>query len=252
MQGVSYIWRYIFMADRFEDKAGKRPASRTRGQSRARGRQQSQRRTASAVNAQKSVTRSSGSRYRRRADREPNYGIIIGSAVAAVILVGGIIFALKGGFGKSSDSLIEETTYAVEETLDPNSIHEDVYLDISSFAAGAQLLNINGMNQQQVKEAIKAQYTWNLVVNNTNPMLSVFSMPELSMGETSSETAAEAEIQADNDGSEQTVEVENPYSSISIRPEASSFSVPDLIEVNLDEMIAQIFEDHKSRESQET
>ena len=241
------------MADRFEDMAGKRTASRARGQSRARGSQQSERRsTSSRVNSQNNTTRSSNNRYNRRPDREPNYGIIIGSAVAAVILVGGLVFALKGGLGGSSNSSIEETTYAVEETLDPNSIHEDVYLDISSFAAGAQLLNINGMNQQQVKDAIKAQYTWNLVVNNTNPLLSEFSMPELSSGESSSETAAEAGIQADNDGTEQTVEVENPYSSITIRPEASSFAVPDLIEANLDEMIAQIFEDIKSKETQET
>lgn len=242
-----------FMADRFEDMTGKRPASRARGQSRARGSQQSERRsTSSRVSSQNNTTRSSNSRYSRRPDREPNYGLIIGTAVAAVILVGGLVFALKGGLGGSSDSSIEETTYAVEETLDPNSVHEDVYLDISSFAAGAQLLNINGMNQQQVKDAIKAQYTWNLVVNNTNPLLSEFSMPELSSGDSSSETAAEAGIQADNDGSEQTVEVENPYSSITIRPEASSFAVPDLIEVNLDEMIAQIFEDIKSKETQET
>ena len=241
------------MADRYIDNGGKRPASRARGQSRARGSQQSERRsTTSRVSSQNNATRSSNSRYSRRPEREPNYGIIAGSAVAAVILVGGLIFALKGGIGGSSNSSIEETTYAVEETLDPNTIHEDVYLDISSFAEGAQLLNINGMNQQQVKEAIKAQYTWNLVVNNTNPLLSEFSMPDLSSGESSSETAAEAGIQADNDGTEQTVEVKNPYSSITIRPEASSFNVPDLIEVNLDEMITQIFGDIKSKESQET
>ena len=92
------------MADRYIDNGGKRPASRARGQSRARGSQQSERRsTTSRVSSQNNTTRSSNSRYSRRPEREPNYGIIAGSAVAAVILVGGLIFALKGGIGGSSN-----------------------------------------------------------------------------------------------------------------------------------------------------
>ncbi|SFG07616.1 VanW family protein [Oribacterium sp. WCC10] len=247
------------MADRYDDIGRARPASRARGKSRARGAQPSgysSSRHGSAAGSRNGSSRvgtqHGSSYYGRKPDRNDNgYIVLIGAAVAAFVIIGGLVFILKSGFS-GGDSIKEETTVAAE-TFDPDSIRDDVYLDVSSFAPGAELVNMKGMNREQVKNAIMATYEWNLVVKNTNPSLADYSMPALGETETSAETTGEKteEVQ-DNDGSEQTVEVDNPYANITIRPEVESFAVPDLIEANLDEMIDQIFADYESKINQKS
>ncbi len=237
------------MTDRFDDNERSRASSRARGQSRSRN---SQHTTRNGERYSSGSTRQNGGYYGKGPyDKGSNYGIIIGGAVAAVIIVAGLFGLFKGGFGGKSSDIIEDTTMAATETLDPNSVHDDVYIDVSSFAPDAELININGMNREQVKSAIEAVYSWNLVVNNTNPSIDDFAMPELSEEETGGETstAATQQEQHDNDGTEQMVEVDNPYSGITIRPEAASFAIPDLIAANLDEMIEQIFTDYEQKKT---
>ncbi len=240
------------MADRFDDTGKNHATSRARGQSRSRGSQHAAKSGARYTSS--GSTRQNNSYYSRKPDDNGlNYGIIIGGVVAAVIVVAGLFGFFNGGFGGGSGSkTIEESTLAATETLDPNSIHDDIYVDVSSFAPDAELININGMNREQARVAIEATYNWNLVVNNTNPSLDSFTMPTLTTSETAEETTAEAGQSQDDDGTEQTVEVDNPYSGITIRPEAASFAVPDLIAANLDEMIEQIFADYEQKSAQVT
>ncbi len=240
------------MADRFDDTGKNRATSRARGQSRSRGSQHAAKSGARYTSS--GSTRQNNSYYSRKPDDNGlNYGIIIGGVVAAVIVVVGLFGFFNGGFGGGSGSnTIEESTLAATEALDPNSIHDDIYIDVSSFAPGAELININGMNREQARAAIEASYNWNLVVKNTNPSLDSFKMPELTADETTEETTADAGQSQDDDGTEQTVEVDNPYSGITIRPEAASFAVPDLIAANLDEMIEQIFKDYEQKAAQDT
>ncbi len=242
------------MADRFDDTGKNHATSRARGQSRSRGSQHASK--SGARYSSSSNTKQNSSYYGRRPDDNGlNYGIIIGGVVAAVIVVAGLFGFFNGGFGGGSGSdILEDSTLAATEALDPNSIHDDIFIDVSSFAPEAELININGMNREQARAAIEATYNWKLVVNNTNPSLDSFTMPELTASETAEETATEEDAgqSQDDDGSEQMVEVDNPYSSITIRPEAASFAVPDLIAANLDEMIEQIFADYEQKSVQAT
>ena len=261
------------MADRY-DMERQRQASRSRGQSRARGSQNSVQggarysgsgsrsasgnRTAGtrAVSGNRtssgSGARRNNSYYERRPEgRDTGMGMILAAAVALVVVVGGIVVLLKGGIIGGGSS--KEETTAATEAYDPDSIHDDVYLDVSSFASGAELLNLKGMNREEVKNAIMATYDWKLVVTNSNPLIDEFTMPDLTTGETTAETTgSKSDEVSDNDGSEQTAEVDSPYSGITIRPDSKTFEVPDLISGKLEEMIDQIFADYESKKAQES
>lgn len=247
------------MTDRYDDR-GTRSASRGRGKSRARG-SQSQYPVQGGTRYSGGSGRTSSGKGMRRNDsyygRRPSgggseMGIILAAGIAFVVVVGGIIFAVSSGAfgGKSS----KEETVQATEAYAPGSIQDDVYLDVSSFAPGKELINMKGMNREQVKNAIMATYNWNLVVTNSNPSMENFVMPDLSSDETEAETTASGETSEvnDNDGSEQTIELASLYSGITIRPDAKSFQVPDLIAENLDEMIEQIFNDYETKRAQAT
>ena len=246
------------MADRYDDSVKNRAASRLRGQSRSRNSQRAAsgntRYTASkGKTTSYGSVRSNGYNNIRKDDNGSNYGIVIGLAAAVIIVAAGLFILLKSELtGGDSSGRVEESTLAATEVYDPNIIHDDIYIDVSSFAPDAGLVNINGMNREQVKAAIEATYNWNLTVNNTNPSIDDFLMPELSGSDETAETAkAEtAAEQADNDGSEQTVQVDDPYAGITIRPEKTLFAIPDLIALNLDEMVEQIFADCEEKAEQ--
>ncbi|WP_051671527.1 VanW family protein [Oribacterium sp. P6A1] len=250
------------MADRY-DMERTRSASRSRGQSRARGNQHSAQNgtrysggrasSGSRTASGNGVKRNDGYYGRRPGSGDSGAGLIIAAAVALVVVVGALAVAFKGGLMGTAGGSSGQETSAAAETYDPNSIHDDVYLDVSSFASGAELLNLNGMNREQVKNAIMDTYDWKLVVTNPNPLIDDFTMPDLNAGETAEETTgAKTSEVSDNDGSEQTAEVESPYSGITIRPDSRTFEIPDLISEKLEEMIDQIFADYESKKAQET
>ncbi len=242
------------MTDRYDDLGRSRAASRSRGKSRARGSQYAgqngARYSGSGSRASSGGSRRNGGNYGRRSGgNDYNMGMIVAAAVAFVVVIGGVAFAIKGMGGSP-----KEETVVATEAYDPNSIRDDVYLDVGSFASGAELLNLKGMNREQVKNAIMATYDWKLVVTNPNPSLENFTMPDLASGETAEETTEakkDAEV-SDNDGSEQTAEVASPYAGITIRPDAGKFEVPDLISDKLEELIDQIFTDYETKKAQET
>ncbi|ETP72316.1 Putative peptidoglycan binding domain-containing protein, partial [Lachnospiraceae bacterium JC7] len=249
------------MTDRYDDMSRSRAASRSRGKSRARGNQYSGQngarysgsgsRTSSGSRASSGGSRRNSGNYGKRSGgNDYNMGMIVAAAVAFVVVIGGAAFALKGLGGSSS----KDETVVATEAFDPNSIRDDVYLDVSSFASGAELLNLKGMNREQVKDAIMNTYDWKLVVTNSNPSMENFTMPDLTAEETTAETTEvgkDSEVN-DNDGSEQTAEVESPYAGITIRPDSGSFEMPDLISEKLEEMIDQIFTDYETKKAQET
>lgn len=240
------------MTDRYDDISRSRAASRSRGKSRARGSQYSGQ-SGARYSGSGSRISSGGTRRNngRRSDgNDYSMGMIIAAAVAFVVVIGGAVFVLKGMGSASSDN----ETVAVTETYDPNSIRDDIYLDVSSFASGAELLNLKGMNREQVKDAIMGTYDWKLVVTNSNPSLENFTMPDLDDEESSAETTAAGKDSgvSDNDGSEQTAKVESPYAGITIRPDSKSFELPDLISDKLGDMVDQIFTDYETKKAQES
>ena len=99
--------------------------------------------------------RSNGRSGGRRPKNNGHLPIII----AAVALFGSAaaVFALSRNAGFFHEA---ETTATETEYIDPNAIHEDLYLDYSAFKPGAELLNLKGMTKEQVIDFLKKSYTW--------------------------------------------------------------------------------------------
>lgn len=181
--------------------------------------------------------------------------LVLGAVLAFLIVGGGLVFAVRGGFvggAKESSAAAEETTQNVLYT-DTDTIHKDITLDLSALSPEAKSLNLNGMNREAVKQAIHDAYSWNLVVKNANPSIDSFKMPDLSVYDQVKETEARSTSgESDNDGSVQTVAVDNPYASVTIRPEATSFAIPDLIGEQVDTLVEQIFTDYEAKIAEES
>lgn len=183
--------------------------------------------------------------------------LVLGAVLAFLIVGGGLVFAVRGGFigggaMHESSAAAEETTQNVLYT-DTDTIHKDITLDLSAISPEAKSLNLNGMNREAVKQAIHDAYSWNLVVKNANPSIDSFKMPDLSVYDEAKETEpSSASGESDNDGSVQTVAVDNPYASVTIRPEAKSFAIPDLIGEQVDVLVEQIFTDYETKIAEES
>ena len=182
--------------------------------------------------------------------------LVLGAVLLFLIVGGGLVFAVRGGLiggTQESSAAAEETTQNVLYT-DTDTIHKDITLDLSAISPDAQNLNLNGMNREAVKQAIRDAYSWNLVVKNANPSIDSFKMPDLSVYDQEQETEARSSSsgESDNDGSVQTVAVDNPYASVTIRPEAKSFAIPDLIGEQVDTLVEQIFTDYAAKIAEES
>lgn len=182
--------------------------------------------------------------------------LVLGAVLLFLIVGGGLVFAVRGGLiggTQESSTAAEETTQNVLYT-DTDTIHKDITLDLSAISPDAQSLNLNGMNREAVKQAIRDAYSWNLVVKNANPSIDSFKMPDLSVYDQEQETEARSSSsgESDNDGSVQTVAVDNPYASVTIRPEAKSFAIPDLIGEQVDTLVEQIFTDYAAKIAEES
>ena len=178
--------------------------------------------------------------------------LVLGAVLLFLIVGGGLVFAVRGGFlgsTQESSEAAEETTQNVLYT-DTDTIHKDITLDLRAISPDAQSLNLNGMNREAVKQAIHDAYSWNLVVKNANPSIDSFKMPDLSIYDAPKETetsGTDSSEESDNDGSVQKVDVDNPYASVTIRPDATSFTIPDLIGDQVDTLVEQIFTDYKQK-----
>ncbi|MFO3714842.1 VanW family protein [Oribacterium sp. P9] len=196
-----------------------------------------------------------GSDYGRRSQDGPNMKLVLGAVLAFLIVGGGLVFAVRGGFvggSHESSAAAEETTQNVLYT-DTDTIHKDITLDLRAISPDAQSLNLNGMNREAVKQAIHGAYSWNLVVKNANPSIDSFKMPDLSVYDEVKETeTSSGSGESDNDGSVQKVAVDNPYASVTIRPEAKSFTIPDLIGEQVDAQVDQIFTEYAAAIAEES
>lgn len=180
--------------------------------------------------------------------------LVLGAVLAFLIVGGGLVFAVRGGFvggTQESSAAEEETTQNILYT-DTDTIHKDITLDLRAISPDAQSLNLNGMNREAVKQAIHEAYSWNLVVKNANPSIDSFKMPDLSVYDEVKETEmSSGSGESDNDGSVQKVAVDNPYASVTIRPEAKSFTIPDLIGEQVDAQVDQIFTEYAATIAEE-
>lgn len=172
--------------------------------------------------------------------------ILGGIFLLALIVAAAIFFVMRKG-----ESTSQETSGEVVETtaFDADVIQTDLYLDYSAFSSDGDttLLNMKGMTREQVADAVKAAYQWDLKVVNTNPNLDAFEMPELQEAEAVAEAEETADAAADNEGTAQEIKVEDPLSAVTIRPSKSEFAVPDLLAENLTAYVEQIFTDYREK-----
>ncbi len=230
-----------------------RTASRLRsGYTGPRNAEGSSRRTTSAKRAGSGYSYNSGSsgnNYDKRHDDEHSgRGFLIGGIAIAAVLVAGLGFLAKNTIFSARADATETTSMGAgaEETsaqFDPNVIRTDLYLDYSQISPDAKLLNMNGMDREQVENALKAAYTWNLIIVNANPSIDSFKMPELPK----ESDAASAKGSSDDEGTEEVTQVDNPLAKVTIRPEKTQYSVPDLIGEDIDSYVDQIFKDYESK-----
>lgn len=171
--------------------------------------------------------------------------IIVLAAIAVVVFILMKMGMIGGGKEESTSGTAAETT-AETTAFDENVISTDLYLDYSALKKDAEPMNLKGMNREKVTDALKKAYSWKLTVVNKNPSLDAFTMPELP---DEKESQASSDASADNAGTEEVVEVDNPLKDVTIRPEKGSFAVPDLIGSNIDCFVKQIFDDYKTNGS---
>lgn len=240
---TAYGWGIMAQYNGYQDRNG---SGRMRGQSR--GRTSGGSRGGDVRQAAGSRGYSGGSgRYSKYKKKKRNGmpPLLGGLGVLAIALI--CVFALRMGIPGGKNGEDESAPKESTEAYDPNVIHEDIYLDYSALDASAALLNLKGMNRQQLIDKLKGSYDWRLTVKNENPNLDHFKLPELSeQAETSSAGAGST----DNEGTEEIVKIDNPLKNVTIRPEKGSFAVPDLLSENVEQLAEKIFADYQS--SQET
>ena len=234
------------MAERYQN-------SRSRGQSRSRGAYSKEAGSASYGQVRRKTAsgrNSSGygpGRYHKKNRKDNNNMIAVLGVAAVIIVAGGLFFLTRHGLLKNGEAGTSAAAEVESTAFDPDVIRKDLYLDISAYNPNAEKLNLNGMNREALKQAIQDSYEWNLTVTNGNPNLDKFKMPDLSSINKNKETkAAETDANADNEGTEEITEVENPYKNISIRPEAASYTLPDLLAPHVDDEVERIFSDYES------
>ncbi len=234
----------------------RRGGSRARGASRGRnarkkasergGYSQETRKTTGSSGSRNSYSGNYGrnSRNRRGNGGSGKAGLAIGGVVAAAALVIGAAALFKSGLlghATIAESEVTETTALV---LDQNVINTDLYLDYSALAPNAELLNLKGMTEDEVLAKLQESYSWSLTVKNPNPNLDSFTMVDLEEESQKQESSGGG---ADDEGTEERVEVSSPYASVTIRPTKSEFVVPDLIQDTLKSYVDQIFTDYDSK-----
>lgn len=182
--------------------------------------------------------------------------LVLGAVAAFLVAGGALVFAVRGGYIGGRTDATETTVESTESIVlsNPDIINDDLYLDLSAIAPDAALLDMKGMNREQLKAAIQGSYSWSLTVKNANPSIDSFKMPDLSVYDIPEEaTAAAADTTADadtenaNDGSVQKVDVDNPYASVTIRPSAEGFDVPDPFADAIDALVEQIFTEYEEK-----
>lgn len=220
-----------------------RKSSNSRGRGQSRGRTGGGSRSNSGAGGY-----SSGSgRYRKLRKRQKNSsGSPIAVGLLGIVLLAVCIFSIRNGFF-SGDKLMESSAEESTEVFDPEVIRDDIYLDYSALDESAALISLKGMNREALKSKLKESYSWSLTIKNENPNISLFKLPELP-AQSESSTALNPSAQ-DNEGTEEIVEIDNPLSKISIRPDKAEFRIPDLLSAALDSQVEDIFSDYESRAS---
>ena len=219
--------------------ANQRSLSRT--VSRAQGGSRSRSSSRSYSDRNNRTVRSGGS-GRRPNQKSPVPFIAL--SVLALVVLGGSIYAMSRF---SSQSKAEETT-KVQETMNPNAIQKDLYLDYSAFKKDAELLNMKGMTEEDVEDFLKKSYQWNIVIKNANPNIQYFTMPEFPENNEDEKSADGV----DDQGTEEIVKVANSLSDVHIRPEKTEYALPDLMDDSIHDFVEQLFANYKDNQAKES
>lgn len=197
-------------------------------------------------NKQMNKSKSNGNRYRSR-DAIENYKyrtrkrkkassklltvvILLVAIVASVFIILGIVRFV-------SDQMIinEEKNFSNEQ------MRLDIYIDFSMIGK-KEPYKIRGLTRQEVYDDILNSYKWNLVIENSNPEIELFNMPDLdAVNEVDLNNYLNYE-NLDSKGTSQEIAIENEYKDITIRPTKSTYNFPDILNDELKSFIDDIYD----------
>ena len=103
-------------------------------------------------------------------------GIVLLSAACAGIM---LILSRKSLIGSSGTDISSESSDKIK-IFDENHISYDLYIDVSGvFPEKQELLNVKGMNREDLRKCLSDFYKWDVAVLNANPSISDFIMPDI-------------------------------------------------------------------------
>ena len=177
-------------------------------------------------------------RSRKRRNRRNNTPILAGLGVVAVlaVIIAGI-FWLKSGSGDKTEA--EETTEAVDlSRVQTNAVIDlNAVIDNSSGIADDNLINVQGMNKEEIRKAVSDKYDWKLSLINSDARVGDVVKPKVDIEQT---TEAATMGDPENPDSVLSTAEETDSADISV---SDSIEVPDFISERLEALIEQIFED---------
>lgn len=185
---------------------------------------------------------------KRRSRRRNNTPLIIGAVVAALVLIIAVILHFSGG---SSNAETDDTT---TEAVDHSRVQHNAVIDLNSITVGNSgidddnRINVKGMNAEEITEAVKAKYKWELALVNKNARVGDVVQPQVDINQTT---------EAATLGDPENPDAEVPGSTEETEP--SDITVSDRIELNdmiaerIPALIDEIFEtDNKSEAVSDT
>ena len=102
---------------------------------------------------------------RSRRKRRKNYTPIILGSVLAILLAAAIIFLFVRNKEHSEETVESQTEVTF---TDNGKIRSDLYIDLSGLPglSGVKPISINGMNRQQIVDAVTSRYDWSMAIVN--------------------------------------------------------------------------------------
>lgn len=180
---------------------------------------------------------------KRRSRRKNNTPFLMGVGVVVVLaIIIAIVLHFKGGSGRSD---IEDTT---TEAVDHSRVQHNAVIDLNSIinsSSGIEddnRINVKGMNAEEITEAVKAKYKWELALVNKEARVGDVVQPQVDINQTTEAATLGDPENPDAEGTGSTEETEPSDITVSDRIE-----LKDMIAERIPALVDEIFEaDNKS------
>ncbi len=183
-----------------------------------------------------SRSRDAVNRYKLSRKKKSNSLLKIFALLILVVIITASVVLAALRYIKYRSEQKELEGYSVAE------MKQDIYLDFSVIGM-KEPLSIKGLSLQDVYDKVLNSYDYKITIHNSNPEIDIFEMPKYGKKEEDKDYEKYMLSRgADNLGTGQEVEVENPLSDITITATKDSYDFPDFIEGQLKSFIDDIYD----------